>query len=149
MGNLVSCIMLPTEVQVGASGALYGFMGVLFADLFQNWGLIQNPWKNLASMILTTIISLCTGLVLPGVDNFCHIGGGIMGVITGFIFLPTLNPAKKGKKGRLLTVLICFPLMVFIFVGLFIVFYRQIDASEWCHGCQYVTCLKVLSWCNS
>jgi len=149
MGNLCSAIMLPQSVQVGASGSLFGFHGVLLADLLQNWHNIQSPVKNLIFFILNVLVSLVLGLILPGVDNFAHIGGFIMGVVTGFIFLPALNPTKKGNTGRICTVLICIPLMVGLIIALFVVFYKQISSNEWCHGCQYITCLKVLSWCSS
>jgi hypothetical protein len=107
---------------VGASGSLFGFDGVLLADLFQNWSIVSNPIKNLFSLLLSISVSFVLGLVLPGVDNFAHIGGLIMGVITGFIFLPALNPAKRVvNKSRLLTVMIFLPLMVAVFVGCFYV----------------------------
>ena len=34
-GNIISAIFLPTQVEVGASGALFGFLGVLLSDLIQ------------------------------------------------------------------------------------------------------------------
>jgi membrane associated rhomboid family serine protease len=64
-GNILSCIFLPTQVQVGASGALFGFLGVLLSDLIQNWSLLQTPGRNLFSLSITIIISLAIGL-LPG-----------------------------------------------------------------------------------
>jgi len=148
-GNLMSAIMLPKQVQVGASGALFGFTGVLLADLLQNWGIIQNPGRNLMSLVFSASISLVLGLILPGVDNFAHIGGLIMGILTGFIFLPSLNPARKAQQGRLKTVIVCVVLASGLFVAMFAVFYKQIDASEWCYGCQYITCLHSLSWCKT
>lgn len=148
-GNLVSAIFLPTTLQVGASGSLFGFTGVLLADLLQNWKLIKNPGRNLLSMIVTSLASLAVGLVLPGVDNFAHIGGLIMGTLTGFIFLPGLNPAGGKPDGKLKTIIVCTILTIGFFVALFVIFYHQISAAEWCTGCRYLTCLRQLSWCNS
>lgn len=149
MGNLASALFLPQQLQVGASGALFGFTGVLLADLLQNWSLIESPVRNLFSLIFSSCISLVLGLILPGVDNFAHIGGLIMGVLTGFIFLPSLNPAKASNQGRLKTVVICTILATGIFVALFIAFYKQVDAFDWCKPCRYITCLKALSWCSA
>lgn len=62
-GNLASAIFLPQQIQVGASGALYGLLGVLFSDLVQNWSLLQDPCKNLFSLVVTVAISLAMGLL--------------------------------------------------------------------------------------
>ena len=35
-GNIMSCIFLPTQVQVGASGALFGFMGNIYIERKKN-----------------------------------------------------------------------------------------------------------------
>lgn len=148
-GNLMSALMLPQQIQVGASGSLFGFTGVLLADLLQNWSLIQNPIRNLLSLVFSSLVSLVLGLILPGVDNFAHIGGLIMGILTGFIFLPSLNPARTAQKGRLKTVIVSGTITIALFIILFYVFYHQIDATEWCFGCQYITCLKALSWCSA
>ena len=61
------------SLQAGASGALFGLTGVLLVDLLQNWKLIENPMRNLICMIISTIFSFALGM-LPGIDNFCHIG---------------------------------------------------------------------------
>jgi len=146
-GNIVSAIFLPTEVQVGASGALFGFLGVLLSDLIQNWNLLQNPWRNLISLLITILISLAIGL-LPGVDNFCHIGGFIMGIITGFIFLPNLSYGKCQARWRTCVVCTFIPIAIVIFVMSLVAFYAGVNVQGWCTGCAYISCLPVLNWCQ-
>jgi len=146
-GNLISAIFLPTTVEVGASGALFGFLGVLLSDLIQNWNLLQSPVKNLISLIVTIVIALAIGL-LPGVDNFCHIGGFIMGIITGFIFLPNLSYGKCQARWRTCVVCTFIPLMIIMFLTGFIIFYLGIDNKDWCGWCQYLACVPIVkSWC--
>eukprot|EP01111_Echinosteliopsis_oligospora_P003950 TRINITY_DN1621_c0_g1_i2.p1 TRINITY_DN1621_c0_g1~~TRINITY_DN1621_c0_g1_i2.p1 ORF type:complete len:403 (+),score=107.52 TRINITY_DN1621_c0_g1_i2:240-1448(+) len=146
-GNILSSVMLPAQLQVGASGSLFGFTGVLLADLLQNWSVVQNPGKSLFSLIAGSLFSFILGLILPGVDNFAHLGGLVMGILTGFIFLPSLNPARGKKRGRLFTVLFCFALMFILYLIFLIIFYKRISASEWCSGCRYFSCIKSLPWC--
>jgi len=148
-GNVVSAIFLPTEVEVGASGALFGFMGVLFSDLIQNWKLLQSPIKNLISLIVTTLISFAVGLILPGVDNFCHLGGLVMGVFTGFIFLPNLSYGKCQARWRLCVICTFVPLSVVLFCAAFIGFYTGVNATQWCGWCSEISCISVLPWCQT
>jgi len=147
-GNIVSAIFLPTQVEVGASGALFGFMGVLLADLFQNWSLLQSPWKNLLSLIFTILISFAIGL-LPGIDNFCHLGGFVMGILTGFIFLPNLSAGKCHARWRVCLVCTLIPVVVALYIGGLAFFYTGQNTNAWCSWCKEISCLPVLSWCQS
>jgi len=146
-GNIASSVFLPQQIQVGASGALFGFEGVLLADLIQNWSKLKSPWKNLLSLLVSIIISFLFGLLLPGVDNFCHLGGLIMGVITGFLFLPNLGHTHRAARKRVIVVCITLPLTIVLIVGGLIIFYTT-NATRWCPFCSKITCLSFLPWCN-
>ncbi|GAM27578.1 hypothetical protein SAMD00019534_107540, partial [Acytostelium subglobosum LB1] len=148
MGNLCSAIFLPLSVQAGASGAIFGFLGVLVTDLFRNWSLLKSPVINCCSLLFTVVSSFAVGLLLPGVDNFAHLGGFIMGILGSLIFLPSLTP-KRAVGKRVCLVIIVLPLTVAVFITLFAVFYRQIPTETWCPACKYVTCLQFLSWCKA
>jgi len=88
LGNLLSTLMLPFQVTVGASSAIFGMQGVLLAEIIQNWGIMRNPGKELAKWIATSVFHLLMGL-LPEIDNYAHVGGLLGGFFTGLIFLPT------------------------------------------------------------
>lgn len=147
-GNLLSGLFLPTVPQVGASGSLFGFLGVLLADLIQNWSLLQAPAKNLVSLLITILISLAIGL-LPGVDNFAHVGGFVMGIVTGFIFLPNLSYGKCQARWRMCAVCTFVPVCVALFVVAISVFYTSVDVNEWCEWCSAISCLPLLEWCKT
>lgn len=57
----------------GCSGALFGLIGYMFIDILVNWKVLPHPVWDLMSLLISTIISLVLGL-LPGLDNFAHIG---------------------------------------------------------------------------
>jgi len=123
-------------------------MGVLLSDLIQNWSLLQSPLKNLLSLMVTVIISLAVGLFLPGVDNFAHLGGFVMGIITGFIFLPNLGYGKCQTRWRICVICTFVPAAIVLFAASFIAFYTGVNANEWCSWCGQLSCIDALPWCK-
>ena len=70
-------------VQVGASGAIFGMFGALWAEMFQNWHLMEEgKWKQVFFLTLSTVINLGIGL-LPFIDNFAHLFGMLGGFLLG------------------------------------------------------------------
>jgi len=70
----------------GASGALFGIIALFLLDLLYHWGERRNPWADLAWIVVDIVISFVLGL-LPGLDNFSHIGGFLMGLVLGVCLL--------------------------------------------------------------
>ncbi|KAL8805202.1 MAG: hypothetical protein Q9182_002077 [Xanthomendoza sp. 2 TL-2023] len=70
----------------GASGALFGVIAWMLLDLLYHWGERKSPWVDLAWIIFEIGISFVLGL-LPGLDNFSHIGGFLMGLVLGICLL--------------------------------------------------------------
>lgn len=87
MGNIVSLqyyhMIGEDAVSAGASGAIFGIIGILFMVL-----LLQGNKKSDLSARQIGIMALFTiyyGLTTIGVDNAAHIGGLISGIIGGFL----------------------------------------------------------------
>jgi membrane associated rhomboid family serine protease len=82
---------------VGASGSLFGIIALTLLDLLYNWSDRPSPWKDLGFIALDIVISFVLGL-LPGLDNFSHIGGFLMGLVLGICILhsPTQLRQKIG-----------------------------------------------------
>uniref|UniRef100_A0A060T728 Rhomboid-type serine protease n=1 Tax=Blastobotrys adeninivorans TaxID=409370 RepID=A0A060T728_BLAAD len=70
----------------GASGSLFGVIALDLLDLLFNWQLYEHPVRALLLHIAEIIISFVIGL-LPGLDNFSHIGGFAMGLLVGTAIL--------------------------------------------------------------
>ncbi|KAL9024767.1 MAG: hypothetical protein Q9196_006269 [Gyalolechia fulgens] len=70
----------------GASGSLFGIIAWLLLDLLYHWGERKSPWIDLGWIIFDIGISFVLGL-LPGLDNFSHIGGFLMGLVLGICLL--------------------------------------------------------------
>lgn len=78
----------------GASGALFGILALNLLDLLYTWGERRSPWKDFAFIMLDVVISFILGL-LPGLDNFSHIGGFLMGLVLGVCILHSPNSLRQ------------------------------------------------------
>lgn len=81
-------------VSTGASGSLFGIIGLTLLDLLYSWKERKSPVKDLLFIFVDVAISFVLGL-LPGLDNFCHIGGFIMGICLGVAVLHSPNSLRR------------------------------------------------------
>ena len=81
--SVLSMVINPDSISVGASGGIFGLMGALLA-----FALIErkNINKEYTMGLIKTIgINLIIGLVVINIDNAAHIGGFLGGIILGGI----------------------------------------------------------------
>lgn len=88
----------PAVASTGASGAIFGILALNLLDLLYSWKDRKSPLKDLAFIIVDMVISFVLGL-LPGLDNFAHIGGFLMGLALGISVLHSPN-ALRLKIGQ-------------------------------------------------
>lgn len=90
LGNIIS-FMFVRGYSVGASGAIFGLMGMLLY-----YG-IERPvqFKNYFSrgVLITLVINLGYGFSVSGIDNSAHLGG----LIGGFLAIGMLSKSEKKK----------------------------------------------------
>lgn len=89
-GNFAATAIAST----GASGCLFGIIALVFLDLIYCWNERPHPVKDLMWILLDIIISFVLGL-LPGLDNFSHIGGFLMGLAAGICLLHSPNILRQ------------------------------------------------------
>ncbi|CAN9160948.1 unnamed protein product [Alternaria alternata] len=84
---------------VGASGSLFGVLALTMLDLLYNWSTRRSPVKDLLFLLLDMAIAFVIGL-LPGLDNFSHIGGFLMGIVLGICIIhsPESLRARTGQS---------------------------------------------------
>ncbi|KAK5122069.1 hypothetical protein LTR85_004315 [Meristemomyces frigidus] len=70
----------------GCSGSLFGILAITLLDLLYTWKQRPGPIKDLCFILVDVIIAFVLGL-LPGLDNFSHIGGFLMGLVLGVCIL--------------------------------------------------------------
>jgi rhomboid protease GluP len=84
-GGLASVGWNPSVLSVGASGAIFGLTGALIASFYLGeFSLSGISIKGtLSSLLFFAGFSLFLGKVVPGIDNACHVGGLVSGLILG------------------------------------------------------------------
>jgi len=84
-GGLASLAWNPGVLSVGASGALFGLTGALIASFYLGeFSLSGISIKGtLSSLLFFAGFNLFFGSMFPGIDNACHVGGLVSGLILG------------------------------------------------------------------
>jgi rhomboid protease GluP len=98
VGNIGTQIFYYGSLSVGASGAIFGLVGVLFAAGFRKdtpYALKPLTGSALLPMILINIVF---GF-MPGtnINNAAHLGGFLTGMVLGY-FIPTYDYSWKVRK---------------------------------------------------
>lgn len=78
LGGFLS-IAMSNYASIGASGAIFGLLGSLLYFGYHYRVYLGNVLKN--QIIPLIIVNLIYGFMVPGIDNFAHIGGLIGGVM--------------------------------------------------------------------
>ncbi|KAI1114542.1 rhomboid-domain-containing protein [Nemania sp. NC0429] len=84
----------PGISSTGASGALFGVIAINLLDLLYSWSERRHPGRELFFILIEIVISFVLGL-LPGLDNFSHIGGFIVGLTLGISVLHSPNFLRR------------------------------------------------------
>lgn len=99
MGNVLGGNYAPEGTpSVGASGSLFGILALVLLDLLYNWSTRPSPVKDLLFLLLDIAIAFVLGL-LPGLDNFAHIGGFLMGIVLGVCLLRSPQALRERIGG--------------------------------------------------
>jgi membrane associated rhomboid family serine protease len=87
-GGVMSLIFIPDVPSIGASGGVIGFLGYLTAYGYKRRKLLSNAF--LKNMLFNIAFIAFVGIfVIPGVDNFGHLGGLLVGLVYGFVQIPS------------------------------------------------------------
>lgn len=98
-GSVASVWWHPTEVGVGASGAIFGIAGALLPALkFQKNPRIAMALRGaLGSIVFFVFVNLLIGAGVPFIDNAAHVGGLVTGIVVGAL-LPSYTVEEERKK---------------------------------------------------
>lgn len=79
-----------TERTVGASGAIFGLLGLLWLLGWKHQKELQGEGGQLfrKQLAIWTLLSLGVGFLLPFIDNSAHLGGLTMGILLSMVLEP-------------------------------------------------------------
>jgi rhomboid protease GluP len=114
--GLLSIVMHPDSVGVGASGAIFGLYGIFLAMLTTSH--IEKTMRRtmLRSILLFVVFNLMMGLK-GNVDNAAHIGGLVSGFLIGYVYYPGVARHASFRSQLLTTIMsasVVFVLMLFV-----------------------------------
>ena len=97
-GSTASFLFTP-ESSVGASGAIFGLFGVVFAVSRTHHPMLDRRSRSLIRQVGTLIVlNLVLGFSLAGtIDNAAHIGGLLAGLWLGFLLVPARVPTLSSQ----------------------------------------------------
>jgi membrane associated rhomboid family serine protease len=78
----------------GCSGSLFGIIAIVLLDLLYTWRTRRNPVRELIFIMLDIVVAFILGL-LPGLDNFSHIGGFLTGLVLGICILHSPDALRE------------------------------------------------------
>ncbi|PIA35800.1 hypothetical protein AQUCO_03500279v1 [Aquilegia coerulea] len=158
-GSVLSSLFIRNNISVGASGALFGLLGAMLAELITNWTIYTNKAAALFTLVVVIAINLAVG-ILPHVDNFAHIGGFLTGLLLGFILLirpqfgwvetrhlpVNARVTRKYKAYQFLLMIIALGLFIVGFTVGLIMLFRGENGYDHCRWCRYLSCVPTSSW---
>uniref|UniRef100_A0A7S1YHZ9 rhomboid protease n=1 Tax=Grammatophora oceanica TaxID=210454 RepID=A0A7S1YHZ9_9STRA len=163
-GTILSAIFLPQYISVGASGGIFGFIGMCISDIIVNWSLLfidtgsnnDNGVKNVMVLfwLVVDIVLNCLIGMTPFVDNFTHLGGMVYGFLCGLSTIERLEAGFFGLRsgtwnkiqhgcvrfGGLVLSVICIMVTVVVLVE------SEGGRTTPCSGCRYVSCVPFPPW---
>lgn len=133
---------------MGCSGSLFGLVGFQVTDILIRWKEIRRPVRELVVLLCSAAFALVLGL-FPGIDNFAHIGGFVMGLLFGVIL--TSLSSFASRRAVIITwiaKIVCLVIAIVLYVVFLRIFYTSSDLSAVCPGCKYLSCLPIKDWCD-
>ena len=113
LGSLLS-VVVHSSISAGASGAIFGLLGSLLYFGYHYRLYLGTVLKT--QVIPIIIINLLIGFMVPGIDNFAHIGG----LVGGYLLTMILGvPGKTKKSDRINGSIVLILLILFLCYMLF------------------------------
>jgi membrane associated rhomboid family serine protease len=92
VGGVGMSMLFSPHDSTGASGAIFGLLGGLVAFFFRHRKVFgRRGMMQFRNLIFVALINLFLGL-MPGIDNWGHVGGFITGAVVSYFLGPQLEP---------------------------------------------------------
>ncbi|CAF3561721.1 unnamed protein product, partial [Rotaria sp. Silwood1] len=112
---------------VGASGSIMGMWAVCVLDMIRNWEGLKQSGIPIAIDTICIIVLFIVGFFVPVFDSMGHLGGLLIGILSGLLFCPNLYwkvDTDNAVKSRLFIMGISSIFLLAFFLGGFIGFFK-------------------------
>jgi len=140
VGNLASAIFVPYRAEVGPAGAHFGLLALAMVEVIHQWPTLKYPEMAILKIVGITAVLFLAGL-LPWVDNYAHLFGFIFGFLLSYALQPYVTFGLYEKRRKIILLSICFASVLFLFVGLLLLFY--VTPIHDCEVCKYFNCIPI------
>lgn len=141
-GSLASSIFVPYHVEAGPSGSQFGILACMFVEVIQSWKVLTSPGAAILKLSSILVLLFLIGL-FPWVDNYAHLFGFMFGFLASFVLMPYVNFNVLGRKGRIVSAIVCLLLLVAMMLSLLLLFYN-FPISR-CKNCHLFNCIPFTS----
>ncbi|KNZ44404.1 hypothetical protein VP01_91g11 [Puccinia sorghi] len=125
------------QPSVGASGAIFSTYAAVLVDLIAHWSIEYRPTRKLVFLVLEIVAGLLLGLI-PGIDNFSHIGGFSMGILLAILLFPVLHQTITHRWTFYTVRVMALIGAILMFVLLYRNFFTE-DPAASCNWCRYLS----------
>ena len=108
MANILTLFTAtPNTISAGASGAIFGIIGVwlMLAEQYRNQQYLVQMGRQ---MLLFSILGLLSGMFSTDINIWAHFGGLVSGFLSAYVIgFPKIGPVQKQKRWGSLLLLVC------------------------------------------
>ncbi|KAH6554694.1 hypothetical protein KP509_1Z314300 [Ceratopteris richardii] len=162
-GSLFSLLFIENRVSVGSSGALFGLMGAVVAEVVPNWTKHEGKAPTFATLGIIALLLFIIGL-FPHVDNFSHAGGFLFGMLLGHAFFARarMNWSKYQiaphsrftdfsgdsniKMCKAFIWVVTVILIFILYLLLMILAFKGVNGNDHCSWCRKFSCIPSSHW---
>ena len=84
------------DYAAGASGAIFGLLGVLMVIAVRNKGRVRD--LSLMNMLLLAVLTIGNGYLSEGIDNIAHMVGFVAGIVAGLVIVFINQKVVKNSR---------------------------------------------------
>lgn len=97
VGSAFSTFASPWVPSLGSSGGVFGLVAALVTFGIARSELVSSRWSAAAGLFMAPYLAMTfwSGLSSEGVDNWCHLGGMLTGLVLGLVLDPPLQQRRK------------------------------------------------------
>ena len=103
------------DVSVGASGAIFGLLGSILYFGYHYRVFLGNALKS--QIVPVILLNLMIGFLIPGIDNFAHVGGLVGGILSSMaVGVPDKSSTSDKANG-------CILMLIYLAFIIYLVFF--------------------------